>query len=235
MAKDTLWFPHDYNARADEKTAALLNDYGALGYGVFQIITEILHEEDESRIQYEDKKLRRLAATCKVDYEKFKLVIDDCIHVYELWTLEDGYFFSDRVNRNKEDRERIRQKRIEAGQKGGEANASKIKANASKNRSGAKANVKQIEANSSTGQDNTVQDNKSSKEDIDIWLQEKKDRFKKMVAPFVDKYGKELCNDFWYYWVQPHKTLKQVRWEGEKYFDIDARLRTFKKNATKQY
>lgn len=78
-------------------------------------------------------------------------------------------------------------------------------------------------------------DNKENKEDIDIWLQEKKDIFKKMVAPFVDKYGKELCNDFWYYWVQPHKTLKQVKWEGEKYFDIDARLRTFKKNAIKQY
>lgn len=245
MAKDTLWFPHDYNARADEKTAELIIQHKATGYGVFQIITEILHEEDDSRIEYEEKKLKRLAATCGLPYEDFKAIIDDCIHTHEVWILEDGYFFSDRVIRNKADRERIRQIRVENGRRGGVANASKIKAfaskkvaNATKNSSGAIAPLKQNEANGSTGQDKTEQNNSSTNvEDINMaadWLKQRRDEFKERVKPFVEKYGKELCNDFWYYWTQPHQKLKQIRWDSEKFFDIDARLRTFKNNVNKK-
>jgi hypothetical protein len=207
MAKDTLWFPHDYNARADEKTAALINDHSASGYGIFQIITEILHEEDDSRIQYEEKKLRRLAATCKTDYNIFKSVIDDCINIYELWTLEEGYFFSNRVIKNKEAREHIRNKRREAGQKGGEANALKFKANASENSSIAKANGRQNEANSSTGQDNTVipskeaiispygdiftDDQKKRFEEFQKWIAKDLPEVSKMKKPFtIDEYLK---------------------------------------------
>lgn len=248
MAKDTPWFPHDYNARADDGTAALITQHGATGYGIYMIVTEILHEDDESKIEYSEKKLRRIAASCKTKYDDFKAIIDDCID-FELWVLQDGYFLSNRVLRNKTDREKIRQKRIEAGKKGGEANALNIKANASKN----EANGKQIEANSSTRQDITRDNSKpsSNEEEIDISLADKekykkehwigwatrkeivkkKDAFTKMLIPWVEKYGKELCNSFWKYWTEPNKNKSgQLRWEAEKFFDFDARLRTFKKN-----
>ncbi|MES2212835.1 MAG: Lin1244/Lin1753 domain-containing protein, partial [Pseudomonadota bacterium] len=103
--KNTLWFPHDYNARADEKTAALISDHGAAGYGIYNIITEMLHESEDSMIEYSEKKLRRLATSCKITYEYLKVIIDDCIHVYELLVMSDNNFYSNRVIRNKHDRE----------------------------------------------------------------------------------------------------------------------------------
>jgi len=256
MAKDTLWFPHDYNARADEKTAALIGEYGALGYGVFQIITEILHEEDGSKIEYSEKKIRRLAGICKVKYDELKAIIDDCINVFDLWITDGEYFYSERVKRNKEDRERIRSKRMEAGKRGGEANASKIKANASKKVANGKQNV----ANSSTGQDITVIPSKeaitsSLEEDINIsadlqkkysknewfgWkvakeIITKKEAFTEKIKPFVADYGATLCNDFWYYWTQPMTNRSgKLAYEAEKKFDIDARLRTFKTNSNRK-
>ena len=108
-------------------------------------------------------------------------------------------------------------------------------------------------ANDSTGQDKTGQDNSivSSKEDIYIsdadkkkyskehWFSwkaagliiQKKAKFTELVKPYVEKYGSELCNDFWKYWTEPHKNKTgQLRWEGERYFDFPNRLGTFKKN-----
>lgn len=249
MAKDTPWFPHDYNARADEKTAALINDHTATGYGVFSILTEILHEEEGSRIEYSEKRLRRLAGNCKVDFDKFKAIIDDCINIYELWALQDGYFYSDRVIRNKEDRERIRQKKAENGKKGGEARSARNVANATNNQANARKNkalakhsqapAKQNVANPTTGQDNTEHNTSTNVEDIDIsqpkdLIKEKKEVFKAMVQPFIESFGKDLCNDFWFYWTQPNKPNTMVRWESEKFFDIQARLRTFRNNEAKR-
>lgn len=124
--KNTLWFPHDYNARADEKTAALISDHGAEGYGIYTIVTEMLHESEDSMIEYSDKKLRRLATSCKTSFENLKLVIDDCIHVYELWTMSDNKFYSNRVIRNKHDRESLRMKRVENGRRGGDTKAKNV-------------------------------------------------------------------------------------------------------------
>lgn len=61
-------------------------------------------------------------------------------------------------------------------------------------------------------------------------IKKKKDDFADKLKPFIEKFGKELCNDFWFYWTQPNEQKTKIRKDGEKYFDIAARLRTFHRN-----
>ena len=66
--------------------------------------------------------------------------------------------------------------------------------------------------------------------DKDKILSVKCDKFKVDLKPFVDEFGKELCNQFYRYWTEPNKTKTKLRWEGEKFFDIKRRLITFRNN-----
>lgn len=66
----------------------------------------------------------------------------------------------------------------------------------------------------------------------DELIKKKRAEFITLLKPFLEKYGKDLCNDFWYYWTEPNAQKTKVRWELEKVFDVDARLRTFQKRQT---
>lgn len=229
MAKDTLWFPHDYNARADEKTAALIADHGVEGYGLYMVLIEMLHEEDSAKIEYSDQKIKRICRPLKIEIDTAKEIIDDCISEYELFIVKEGFFYSDRVLRNKEEREAIRLKRVNAGKKGGEANASRFEANASQNESNAKAMLKQNEANGTTGHNNnnTREDKKKNKEEL---FMSKEVEFGKSLVPFTSEFGKELVRTFFDYWREPNKSRTKMRWENERTWDLKLRLQTFQRN-----
>ena len=48
MKKDTLYFPHDYNAASDEKIEELLFKLGNEGYGIYWRIIEMLYQNNWS-------------------------------------------------------------------------------------------------------------------------------------------------------------------------------------------
>lgn len=60
-------------------------------------------------------------------------------------------------------------------------------------------------------------------------LEERKLKFAQTLEPFLPTYGKELLNEFYLYWVEPDKSKKKMRFEGEKYFDVSRRLSTWAK------
>jgi len=67
--------------------------------------------------------------------------------------------------------------------------------------------------------------------DKDKVIKDKCEIFKNNLKPFVDEFGKELCNQFYRYWTEPNKTKTKLRWEAQKFFDIKRRLITFRNNA----
>lgn len=238
MAKDTLWFPHDYNARNNDKMHELIDEYGSLGYGEYWIIAEMLHEEGSSRIELTERFYRVRAKAARMAIDTYKVFIEDCSSKYQLMIVKDGFLEMDRVERNKEKRTILKNGRSEAGKVGAAKRWAKngnCHQNEAKNMAianGKMANdAKRIEDKSNTP---SIEGDINISAEVKIdWLKEKREKLAEIIKPYVDKYGKELCNDFWYYWGQPHKKLKQLRYEGEKYFDVDARLRTFKSNANK--
>lgn len=61
--------------------------------------------------------------------------------------------------------------------------------------------------------------------------------FKKSIVPFVEIYGRDMCNDFYSYWTEPTLTGSKVRFQLEKTWDTKRRLARWaqnKKISTKQ-
>lgn len=58
----------------------------------------------------------------------------------------------------------------------------------------------------------------------------RKNKFKDTIAPFVSKYGKDMCNDFFAYWTEPNKSKSKMKFEMQKTWDVNLRLNTWNKN-----
>lgn len=157
MAKDSaFWFPHDYEPTSDFKMQALIGEYGAVGYGIFWRITEMLHSEQEHRLPLKPYLFLAIAKQMLQGAEVVERVIRFSIETCELFESDGVYFWSLRVNRNIEDRAIISQKRSISGKKGAIA-----KQMLQANKQLPQAN-KQTVAQDRTGQDNTGQINKKA-------------------------------------------------------------------------
>lgn len=63
-------------------------------------------------------------------------------------------------------------------------------------------------------------------------IDERKTAFVNQLKPFVPKYGKEMLNDFYAYWIEHNPNGKKMRFEMEKVFNIERRLITWHKRQT---
>ena len=75
---------------------------------------------------------------------------------------------------------------------------------------------------------------KSNKKEKKQTIEERKEWLKKGLEPFLEKYGRELLNDFYLYWTEPNETGDKIRYESQKFFDISRRLSTWQsRNVTR--
>jgi hypothetical protein len=140
MAKDKLYFSHDYNARNDKKIAALVRDYKSSGYGIFWATCEMMHEEGGD-LEVDDLTYSALAKDLNEDFDLIKCVLENCIHKYKLFKINEYRLVSDRVGRNLDKRSDISEKRRKAAfAKHMHANAEQMDAVAMQN--GAKKEIK---------------------------------------------------------------------------------------------
>jgi hypothetical protein len=82
---------------------------------------------------------------------------------------------------------------------------------------------------SSTNPTVTVNDNVT----VTVNVKENKDKeadFKKSLQPFLEKYGKELLNNFFLYWTEKNPNGKKMKFEMQKTFDVSRRLAKWKSN-----
>lgn len=115
MSKKTYYFPHDGNARNDEKILAVRMRLGMEGYGIyFALIEKLLESSDYILL----KDYNAMAFELRVDAAKIKSIVEE----FGLFVFtEDGkYFYSESFNKRMNPLEEIRDKRREAGKKGAE-------------------------------------------------------------------------------------------------------------------
>lgn len=60
---------------------------------------------------------------------------------------------------------------------------------------------------------------------VDIEI--RKQDFYDDCAMFVEKYGKDMIREFFEYWTEPNKSGKKMRFEDQKFFDMNRRLTTW--------
>ena len=120
MNKDAYYFPHDSNARNDQRLLKVRMQHGMQGYGIYFGIVEILREQENYTLSLSD--IPSLGYDLRVEVE----VIEEIVFNYDLFIIEDDRFYSDSLKRRLEKMDEMKQKRVEAGRKGGIASA-KIK------------------------------------------------------------------------------------------------------------
>jgi uncharacterized protein YdaU (DUF1376 family) len=94
--KDAYYFSHDSNARNDQKCLKLRRVLGMEGYGIFWVLVEMLRESTNYRLPLTS--VADIAYETRVSDEKILAVIQQ----FGLFEVEDGEFFSLRLNRSME-------------------------------------------------------------------------------------------------------------------------------------
>lgn len=101
MAKDSFWFKHDYNARNDEKILELLSEHGAESYGIYWMIVETMAENDNGGVKA--SLMGGLSHGFRVAKGRLIEIIECCLRV-ELFYEKEGFYYSNRMLKHKEER-----------------------------------------------------------------------------------------------------------------------------------
>jgi len=193
------YFNHDSAARNDYRIIKLRATLGYEGYGVFWAVLELLFTE-ENKIctsQYDI-----LAYGLQCDPIILKQVIED----FDLFVIEDGCFYSRRLNNHIE-----------------EINNKSKKAKESVSKRWNNTNVIRTYNDSSTSKEEYNKEKKST-------LNKRIEDFKKSVHAIGD-ISKEDKNDFFMYWTEMNKSGTKFRAEMEKTFDVSRRLKRWANNG----
>jgi len=59
-------------------------------------------------------------------------------------------------------------------------------------------------------------------------IEERKLKFASTLEPFLQTYGRDLLKEFYNYWAESNKLNNKLRFESEKFWDLDRRLATWK-------
>jgi hypothetical protein len=107
MKDNRFYFQHDNTSFSDEKVLDLRSNLGIEGYGIYWALIELLHQNG-GKMQMLSK---RLAFALQVDDKKILSVIND----YNLFEIDDGFFYSKRLLEQIQYRAEIVEKRRVAG------------------------------------------------------------------------------------------------------------------------
>jgi len=86
-----------------------------------------------------------------------------------------------------------------------------------------------VSVNDSVNGNVTVKEKKNIKS-----IEERKKEFSATLSPFLEEFGKDILNAFYFYWSEPNKAKNQkMRFELERTWSLKGRLTTWKNNEEK--
>ncbi len=101
MKINSEYFPHDYDSLNDEGIEILVDEYGAIGYGVYWMFVEQLHKSENNKLKIDSQKLlKRIVKKSKQDENMVNTLLKYMIDVCELFKTDKTYFWSERVKEN---------------------------------------------------------------------------------------------------------------------------------------
>ena len=201
--KDAFYFSHDSNARNDQRLMKVRMKYGMEGYGIYFGIIEILREQAEYTLSFDD--LESISFDLRVDLEK----IEDIVSNYDLFVIEGmSMFYSKSLKRRMECLDDKRRARAEAGRKGGKATAL----------------LHQKDSSATAVKESKV--NKVNKEDIN----KRYDMFEDDVNKYQSLFDEESIVDFISYWTEPNKSKTKMKFEMQPSWDTKRRIQRWVSN-----
>lgn len=116
--KNSFYFPHDCNARNDNKLIQLRMKHGMRGYGIYFGIVELLMEANSYQLPLN---FQAIAYDLREDAKD----IEDIVTQYNLFTVNCAVFWSDSLKERMKKREEVSMRRSQAGKKGAEVTKQK--------------------------------------------------------------------------------------------------------------
>lgn len=162
MKDNSFYFQHDNTAFSDEKILDLRSSLGIEGYGIYWALIELLHQNN-GKMQLLSK---RLAFAIQVNEQNLMSVIND----FNLFIVEDGYFYSKRLLDQIQYRAEIIEKRSIAGKSG--ANAKQMLS---------KHSPKERKGKERKEEDNKGNESKLWRDDFEIYKSELRTIYKELV------------------------------------------------------
>ena len=195
------YFNHDSSARLDIRIIKLRSTLGYAGYGVFWAVLELLFTE-ENKICTSQYDIIAYGLQC--DPIILKQVIED----FDLFVIEDGCFYSRRLNNHIE-----------------EINLKSKKAKESVSKRWNNTNVKQTYNDS-----NTSKVNKSINKVNKSIIKDRIVAFKNAIHD-LDFMNKDDKADFFLYWSELNKSQSRMRWETERTWSLSLRAKRWINNG----
>lgn len=113
--KKTYYFQHDFEAISDPKIQFILAKFGGIGYGLWWRIVEMLHQEENNKLQHKEYIYFALSNQLQCEQDLVKSFIKSCIEDVELLDSDGECFWSERVLKNVGKMQDIKEKRSNAG------------------------------------------------------------------------------------------------------------------------
>lgn len=208
MAKE--WFQHDYGTRNKKKLAALIQEEGSRGYGLFWIIVEMLYEDSTKKMELDEYTYVAIKKESGDDIDYIKLFIQKCIDTYKVFKkFGKNNFSTSRVKENAKFRKEISKINSANGIKSGESRRNK-----STKMNGPFKTVERNRTKSNTGEEKRVEESKEEIESTTVLKQEvvpapdlsKSNLFRKPNIPTMDQVWeafsasggtREMARSFW--------------------------------------
>lgn len=76
-----------------------------------------------------------------------------------------------------------------------------------------------------------VQVQEKEKEEYNI--DSRKKDFAALLQPYIETYGREMLNEFYFYWTEPNQRKTKMKYEMEKTWSLERRLNTWSKQSVK--
>lgn len=207
MSKDAYYFSHDSNARNDQRLMKVRMKYGMEGHGIFFGIIEILREQKDYTLTFDD--IDSISFDLRVEKEK----IEDIVENYNLFEIKGHtMFYSKSLKRRMLALDEKRQKLASAGKKGGLSKARKM-----------------LEAKSKQGSSSKVKESKVNKTKVND-INKRMLLFKESLQKYKKQYGSVVLLDFYNYWSEPNKSNTKMLWETKTTFEISRRLQRWADN-----
>ena len=192
------YLQHQSNSFTDIKIIKMRSKLGIESYGIFWALLELLFNE-ENKLCLDDYTV--LAFSLQCDADKLKSVIED----FDLFIIEDGCFYSKRLNDHIDN---INSKSIKA------------KENASKRWNNANAMQSHSEPNASRVYNSIEEKSIKDKSKVNKRIVE----FKNSINQIEGINNKDKEN-FFLYWSELNKSGTKQKFELEKTFDVNRRLK----------
>ena len=196
------YFPHDSNARNDIKLIKVRAKYGYEGFGVYFALIELLFSED-NKLCIDDYETLAFGLNCNAD------ILKDIILNFDLFIVDDNCFYSKRLTNTLD-----------------EINKRSLKASENAKKRWGNATAVQTHSDSNAIKVNESKLNKTKLNKIEDRIRD----FKKSVFSHND-FDKEDLENFFLYWSELNKSGSKMRFELERTWSLNLRLKRWVSNG----